>query len=90
MLGQDSRDNGSEVSAPPAATSGGGELEIELKLAGAAGALEELWTSAIAARTSATSRHLISTYYDTSDLRLRRRGFTLRVRQVGVDFVQTV
>jgi inorganic triphosphatase YgiF len=33
---------------------------------------------------------LISTYFDTSDFRLRRHGFTLRVRQDGDRFVQTV
>lgn len=65
-------------------------LEVELKLAGAPKALDSLWTSSIAPRTKATRRRLISTYYDTPDLRLRRRGFTLRVREDGKDFTQTI
>jgi inorganic triphosphatase YgiF len=59
-------------------------------LAGQADALETLWKTAIASRSTTTARRLISTYFDTSDLRLRRCGFTLRVRQDGDDFVQTV
>ena len=51
-------------------------LEVELKLAGSPKALETLWKSAVAPRTKAIRRRLISTYFDTSDLRLRRRGFT--------------
>lgn len=65
-------------------------LEIELKLAAPADALAALWQSAIAAGGRTTSRRLVSTYYDTSDLRLRQRGFTLRVRQDGDRFTQTV
>jgi inorganic triphosphatase YgiF len=65
-------------------------LEVELKLAGTAKALETLWASAIAPRTKATRRRLISTYFDTSDLRLRRRGFTLRVREDGKNVTQTI
>lgn len=65
-------------------------LEIELKLAGTAEALEALWDSAVGVGARTTSRHLVSTYFDTSDLRLRRRGFTLRVRHDGKDYVQTV
>jgi len=90
MLGQGSPDNGSHIALDDASPSGDFELEIELKLGGAAGALEELWASTISTRTRSTSRHLISTYFDTSDLRLRRRGFTLRVRQDGEKFVQTI
>ncbi len=33
---------------------------------------------------------LISTYYDTPDLALKRRGMTLRVREQGGRFIQTV
>lgn len=90
MDGQDARGNGAEVAPDDATPSSASDLEIELKLGGAADALETLWTSVIATRARTTSRHLISTYFDTSDLRLRRRGFTLRVRQIGDDFVQTV
>ena len=65
-------------------------FEVELKLAGDAEVLEQLWNSRIAPRGKSVSRHLISTYYDTPDFRLRRRGFTLRVRQDGEDFEQTL
>ena len=53
---------------------GDSNLELELKLAGCANTLETLWASTIARRNGAKSRHLISTYFDTSDQRLRRRG----------------
>ncbi len=89
-LGQDPRSSGPGDASDYAASPGESELEIELKLAGNANALEGLWKSAIASRARTTSRRLISTYFDTSDLRLRRRGFTLRVRQDGTDFVQMV
>jgi triphosphatase len=83
--GQTAR-NGQDRSPPP----GVEHLEIELKLAAPGDALAALWQSAIATGGRTTSRRLVSTYYDTSDLRLRRRGFTLRVRQDGDRFVQTV
>lgn len=65
-------------------------LEIELKLSGPAAALESLWAEAIAPGAKSPGRRLVSTYYDTPDLRLRRRGMTLRVRQDGDDYEQTV
>jgi len=90
LPGQERSSNGPEdandSSPPPAEHS----LEIELKLAGAFDTLENLFKSAIAPRAKTVSRHLISSYFDTEDLRLRRRGFTLRVRQDGDGFVQTV
>ena len=43
------------------------------------------------APTSASSHsRLISTYYDTPDLALKRRGVSLRVREQGGRFIQTV
>lgn len=84
-LGRAAR-NGRDPSPPP----GAAHLEIELKLTAPADALATLWQSAIGTRARTTSRRLVSTYYDTSDFRLRRRGFTLRVRQDGDKFVQTV
>ncbi len=73
-----------------AATTSDQSLEVELKLAGTPKALEALWKSSVAPRTKATRRRLVSTYFDTSDLRLRRRGFTLRVREDGKTFTQTI
>jgi inorganic triphosphatase YgiF len=89
-LGHGNRDGEPRSGRDKAPPSGGSHLEIELKLAGTANALETLWNSAIAPRTTPTTRRLISTYFDTPDLRLRRRGFSLRIRQDGDDFVQTV
>ena len=37
-----------------------------------------------------TQERLISTYYDTPDLALKQRGLTLRVRDQGGHFLQTV
>jgi triphosphatase len=43
------------------------------------------------APTSTSSQaRLVSTYYDTSNLELKRRGLTLRVREQGNRFIQTV
>jgi len=39
---------------------------------------------------ASSRRRLISTYYDTPDLALKRRGLTLRVREQGGRFIQTV
>lgn len=68
----------------------GARFDIELKFAGTDGALETLWQSAIAPKARTARRRLVSTYFDTSDYRLRRRGFALRVRQDGDGYVQTV
>ncbi len=44
----------------------------------------------MAPEAESSRRRLISTYYDTPDLALKRRGLTLRVREQGGRFVQTV
>ena len=44
----------------------------------------------MAPETDSSRRRLISTYYDTPDLALKRRGLTLRVREQGDRFIQTV
>ena len=89
-LGRDGCGGGPQDGRDKAPPPGRRHLEIELKLAGTADALETLWNSAIAPRATPTSRRLISTYFDTPDLRLRRRGFSLRIRQDGDALVQTV
>jgi inorganic triphosphatase YgiF len=66
--------------------------EVELKLAARAVDVPEL-KRALAGMTpgSVTSQErLISTYYDTQDSALQRQGLTLRVRERGGRFVQTV
>ena len=42
------------------------------------------------ARNKGTRKHLKSVYYDTPKRTLRRNGLSLRVRQSGARFVQTV
>jgi triphosphatase len=72
------------------ATSG---AEIELKLLVDANRLAELENAPIIvanARNKGTRRHLKSVYYDTPERMLWRNGLTLRVRQSGLRFTQTV
>ena len=76
--------------AEPAAEEGESALEVELTLGGDAAALERGWRAAVPASDGGTLRRLRSTYYDTGDFRLRRRGFTLRVRDDGERLVQTL
>jgi inorganic triphosphatase YgiF len=66
--------------------------EVELKLAASAGYLPELKRALaeMAPASHSLCRRLISTYYDTPDLALKRRGLTLRVREQGGRFIQTV
>ena len=74
-------------SARPAAT------EIELKLLVDPDRLADFNEAAIIAthaRSKGTRKHLKSVYYDTAAQTLRRNGLSLRVRQSGARFVQTV
>ena len=71
-------------------------IETELKLAARTGdlpavrrALEAMATSPGTNRRASRAR-LVSTYYDTPDHELARRGSSLRVRRRGREFVQTV
>ena len=72
------------------AAGGDSVLEIELKLGGDPAALDRGWRAAVPAGGGSTSRRLRSTYFDTGDFRLRRRGFTLRIREEGERLVQTL
>ncbi|MEN3288738.1 MAG: triphosphatase [Bradyrhizobium sp.] len=67
--------------------------EIELKLivdTGRLAAFDDAPVIAAHARNKGTRRHLKSVYYDTKKRTLWRNGLSLRVRQIGTRFVQTV
>lgn len=81
----------SEVPLPDHATPSG--AEIELKLLVDADRLADFNAATIItanARNKGTRKHLKSSYYDTPKRTLRRNGLSLRVRQSGSRFVQTV
>lgn len=63
------------------------KLEIPASTVGKVMRLPWLWELASGELHAA---HMISTYYDTPDLALRKRGITLRVRRVGARCVQTI
>ena len=65
-------------------------LEVELTLGGDPAALDRGWRAAVPAKGVGAAKRLRSTYYDTGDFRLRRRGFTLRIREDGERLVQTL
>jgi inorganic triphosphatase YgiF len=67
--------------------------EIELKLLVADDRLADFNAAPIIAtnaRNKGTRKHLKSVYYDTPERTLRRNGLSLRVRQSGARFVQSV
>ena len=67
--------------------------EIELKLLVEPGRLADFDDAPVMtahARNKGARRHLKSVYYDTRKRLLWRNGLTLRVRQIGSRFVQTV
>jgi inorganic triphosphatase YgiF len=67
--------------------------EIELKLVVDPDRLADFNEAAIVtshARGKGTRKHLKSVYYDTPAQTLRRNGLSLRVRQIGARFVQTM
>ena len=76
--------------AGAAAGEGSPELEVELTLGGDPAALDRGWRAAVPADGVGAAKRLRSTYYDTGDFRLRRRGFTLRIREDGERLVQTL
>ena len=74
-----------------AGATGAAELELKLKLPRAAIA-SLLRHPALAAckRGRARRRRLVSTYFDTGDLRLAAAGIGLRLRRDGRKWIQTV
>jgi len=78
--------------APPAPTqSTTGEIELKLIVdAGRMAHFNAAPVIAAHARNKGARKHLKSVYYDTPERALRRNGLSLRVRQSGARFVQTV
>ncbi len=70
--------------------SGARSVETELKLGGDAAALDRGWRAAVPEGGAERTERLRSTYFDTGDFRLRRRGFTLRIRAEGERLIQTL
>ena len=65
--------------------------EIELKLEIAADAAERLIADdSLLNASDCRSEHQLSVYYDTPDFRLRKNGYTLRVRSIDSGHVQTL
>ena len=67
--------------------------EIELKLRTSPQAVDRLLAAPLLAasiRGLANAQSLDAAYYDTADLRLQKRGVSLRVRREGDRFIQTV
>ncbi|MFZ5653237.1 MAG: CHAD domain-containing protein [Pseudomonadota bacterium] len=64
--------------------------EIEIKLGLPPDAAVRVRDHPLLQGPAEPDRRLVSTYYDTPDLRLYRRGIALRVRETGAGQVQTV
>lgn len=83
----------SAPAAPPSRDAAPHTTEIELKLTVASDRLADFNDTPIIAanaRNKGTRKHLKAVYYDTPKRALRRDGFSLRVRQSGARFTQTV
>lgn len=69
------------------------QIETELKLRGDPEVLLRLWQAPPLSLPDAGPpkiKDLENTYYDTADLRLRKRGLAFRIRRDGNRFIQTV
>jgi inorganic triphosphatase YgiF len=64
--------------------------EIELKLEVDPDDLPVVRQDPLLSSTESCSSHQVTVYYDTPETRLKKHGFTLRVRSVGGGFIQTV
>lgn len=79
------------AAAVPSAPAAG--YEVELKLVAPAGSLGRLGEAPVVAQHAAGKgvvRHLVSTYFDTPDGDLFRKGISLRVRRSGSRRLQTL
>ncbi|QDF38898.1 CHAD domain-containing protein [Bradyrhizobium symbiodeficiens] len=78
---------------PPQSSVAAHPHEIELKLLVDADRIAHFNAAPVVAanaRNKGSRKHLRSVYYDTPERMLRRNGLSLRVRQSGARFVQTV
>jgi len=67
------------------------ETELKLRLPpGKNAAFRRLMAAHVPEGSQPESEHLVSIYYDTSDLALARRDMGLRLRQVGGQWIQTL
>ncbi|HEX3337661.1 MAG TPA: CYTH domain-containing protein [Pseudolabrys sp.] len=67
------------------------DREVELKLEVPTAGLRALERGALLrSAKQRKSAELISVYYDTDKQKLRKRGFSLRVRRIGDHHVQTI
>ena len=82
---------GADVSVPGAAAPRAREIEIKLLVdANRLADFNDAPIVATKARNKGTRKHLKSVYYDTPERTFWRNGLSLRVRQSGAQFVQTV
>ena len=67
-------------------------VEAELKFRVAPRTLSSLAKARLAGarRGDRSEQNLVSTYFDTTKYRLKRNGLTLRVRQAGKNYIQTI
>src|SRR3546814_16309829 len=75
-----------KVEAGDTPTGASAAVEIELKLCGEPAVLERPWQAPLLRRPGAAAprvKQLENVYYDTVDLRLRRRGLAFRIRRDG-------
>lgn len=91
---QDDSNDGRQDAAPslpPAGTLPGSEIELKLLVEpDQLGEFNEAAIITAHARNRGSRKHLKSVYYDTPERSLWRSGLSLRVRQSGNRFVQTV
>src|SRR5262249_5622488 len=88
-----SSEAGPQAPPPPPSAPRGPAAEIELKLlvdADRLAGFNDAPVIATNARSKGTRKHLKAVYYDTPERTLLHSGLTLRVRQSGARFMQTV
>lgn len=91
VIDQTPSESTTAASEPNAAARPAGEIELKLLVdAERMAHFNAAPVIAANARNKGTRKHLKSVYYDTAERALRNSGLSLRVRQSGARFVQTV